>query len=52
MAPPEEVRPDWWIIQEVARRFGLGWNYEHPHEHPREVFAEMKQGMTSLDHIS
>ncbi|WP_027962200.1 formate dehydrogenase subunit alpha [Halomonas halodenitrificans] len=48
VAPPGEARPDWWIIQEVARRFGLGWNYEHP----REVFAEMKHGMHSLDHIS
>jgi anaerobic selenocysteine-containing dehydrogenase len=45
---PGEARPDWWIIQEIARRFGLAWDYRHP----REVFAEMKQGMASLDHIT
>ncbi|SEL88535.1 formate dehydrogenase subunit alpha [Halomonas daqiaonensis] len=45
---PGEARPDWWIIQEIARRFGLDWDYTHP----REVFAEMKQGMPSLDNIT
>ncbi|WP_416139780.1 formate dehydrogenase subunit alpha [Halomonas sp. HK25] len=48
VAPPGEAKPDWWIIQEIARRFGLAWDYTHP----SEVFAEMKQGMQSLDHIS
>ncbi|RCV86602.1 formate dehydrogenase subunit alpha [Billgrantia montanilacus] len=45
---PGEARTDWWIIQEIARRFDLDWHYDHP----RDVFAEMKQGMPSLDHIS
>ncbi|MBW7860976.1 MAG: formate dehydrogenase subunit alpha [Rhodocyclaceae bacterium] len=45
---PGEAKPDWWIVQEIARRFGLGWNYTHP----RDVFAEMKRGMRSLDHIT
>jgi formate dehydrogenase major subunit len=44
---PGEARPDWWIIQQLARRFGLDWQYTHP----REVFAEMKHAMRSLDHI-
>jgi formate dehydrogenase major subunit len=47
LPPPGEARPDWWIIQEIARRFGLGWNYGHP----RDVFDEMQRGMESLDHI-
>ncbi|HNR59743.1 MAG TPA: formate dehydrogenase subunit alpha [Thauera sp.] len=45
---PGDARPDWWIIQEIARRLGLDWHYTHP----RDVFAEMKRGMHSLDHIS
>ncbi|MDW7746278.1 formate dehydrogenase subunit alpha [Halomonas sp.] len=45
---PGEAKTDWWIIQQIANRLGLGWDYTHP----REVFAEMKQGMASLDHIT
>jgi formate dehydrogenase major subunit len=44
---PGDARPDWWIIQEIARRLGLDWRYEHP----RDVYAEMQRGMASLDHI-
>ena len=45
---PGEVRQDWWIIQEIARRVGLDWNYKGP----SGVFAEMAQLMPSLDNIS
>jgi formate dehydrogenase major subunit len=45
---PGNTRLDWWIIQEIARRMGLGWSYTHP----RDVFAEMKLAMPSLDNIS
>ena len=45
---PGNARRDWWIIQEIARRIGLGWSYTHP----REVFAEMKLAMPSLDNIT
>jgi formate dehydrogenase major subunit len=45
---PGEARQDWWIIQEIARRIGLDWNYAGP----ADVFAEMKQGMGSLNNIS
>jgi formate dehydrogenase major subunit len=46
--PPGEARQDWWLIQEIARRIGLDWNYGHP----SEVFAEMAQIMPSLDNIT
>jgi formate dehydrogenase major subunit len=48
LAPPGDAKPDWWVIQEIARRFGLAWNYAGP----EQVFEEMEQGMHSLDHIS
>ena len=44
---PGEAKADWWITQEIARRFGLNWQYSHP----RDVFAEMGQGMASLANI-
>ncbi len=45
---PGEARQDWWIIQELANRIGLNWTYSGP----ADVFAEMKQGMNSLDNIT
>ena len=44
---PDGVRQDWWIIQEIARRMGLDWNYGHP----RDVYGEMQGCMPSLDNI-
>ena len=46
--PPGEAREDWAITTELAQRLGLDWTYTHP----REVFAEMKMGMGSLDNIT
>ncbi len=46
--PPGDARQDWWIIQEIARRIGLDWNYEGP----ADVFAEMTRAMGSLDNIT
>jgi len=46
--PPGEAREDWAISVELAKRLGLGWSYNHP----REVFAEMKRSMKSLDNIT
>jgi formate dehydrogenase major subunit len=42
--PPGDAREDLWIINELARRLGLDWDYSHP----REVFAEMRQCMDSI----
>jgi formate dehydrogenase major subunit len=46
--PPGDVRQDWELVQELARRIGLDWNYTHP----RDVFAEMAQAMPSLANIT
>ncbi|WP_435010737.1 formate dehydrogenase subunit alpha [Tundrisphaera lichenicola] len=46
--PPGDSRQDWWIIQELARRLGLDWNYEHP----RNIFAEVRSCMPTLRGIS
>lgn len=46
--PPGDARQDWWIIQEIAKRMGLDWNYSHP----KDVFAEMKKAMPSLNNLT
>jgi formate dehydrogenase major subunit len=45
---PGEAREDWAIVVDLAQRLGVPWAYSHP----REVFAEMKRGMPSLDNIT
>jgi formate dehydrogenase major subunit len=45
---PGEARQDWWIIQEMARRLGLDWDYAGP----AAVFAEMTQVMPSFANIT
>jgi formate dehydrogenase major subunit len=46
--PPGEAREDLWIINELAKRVGLAWNYTHP----RQVFDEMRKGMDSIAGIT
>ena len=46
--PPGEARQDLWIIQEIAKRMGLPWNYGGP----ADVFTEMTQVMPSLKNIT
>jgi formate dehydrogenase major subunit len=45
---PGDVKPDLWIIQELARRMGLDWNYEGP----KDVFNEMRTAMDSIAGIT
>ncbi len=45
---PGEARADLWIIQELARRLGLDWNYGGP----KDVFNEMRQAMNSIAGIT
>jgi formate dehydrogenase major subunit len=45
---PGQAKPDWWITQEIAKRIGLNWNYQHP----REIYTEMASLMPALNNIS
>ena len=46
--PPGDARQDLWIIQEIARRVGLAWDYGHV----SEVFDEMRHTMPSIAGIT
>ncbi len=42
--PPGDARQDLWIVQQIARRIGLDWDYPGP----AAVFAEMTRAMPSI----
>ena len=42
--PPGDARQDLWIIQELARRLGLDWDYPGPDK----VFEEIRQAVPSM----
>ena len=46
--PPGDAREDFWILNELARRIGVDWYYNHP----REVFNEMRTCMDSIAGIT
>jgi formate dehydrogenase major subunit len=46
--PPGDARQDLWIIQEIARRIGLDWNYAGP----AEVFEEIRAATPSMAGIT
>ncbi len=48
LQPPGEAQPDLELIQQMARRLGLDWNYAGPHE----VFDEMRKAMPSIAGIT
>ncbi len=43
--PPGQAKPDLWIIQQIANRMGLPWNYAGPHSGVAAVYEEMRQAM-------
>ena len=43
--PPGQARPDLWIIQDMARRMGLNWNYPGESDGVALVYDEMRQAM-------
>ncbi|HEV8318665.1 MAG TPA: formate dehydrogenase subunit alpha [Vicinamibacterales bacterium] len=46
--PPGDVKEDFWLLTELARRMGLDWRYTHP----RDVFNEMRTCMDSIAGIT
>ncbi|WP_036169868.1 formate dehydrogenase subunit alpha [Massilia sp. 9096] len=48
LTPPGDARQDLWILQQLARRLGLHWNYAGP----AEVFDEMRRLMPSIAGIT
>ena len=46
--PPGDARVDWEVVQEIAQRIGLDWNYESP----RDVFDEMVSLMPNYANLS
>jgi formate dehydrogenase major subunit len=45
---PGDARQDWWILQELARRLGLDWDYSGP----SEIFEELRSCWPALEGIS
>jgi len=46
--PPGDARQDLWIIQEIGKKLGLDWHYNHV----SEVFDEMRHTMPSIGGIT
>jgi formate dehydrogenase major subunit len=49
---PGDARQDLWIIQQLANRLGLHWNYQGPDSGVAEVFDEMRHAMPSIAGIT
>jgi formate dehydrogenase major subunit len=49
---PGDVKQDLWLIQELARRMGLDWNYKGEDSGVAEVFDEMRHAMPSIAGIT
>ncbi|WP_427913044.1 formate dehydrogenase subunit alpha [Ramlibacter sp. MMS24-I3-19] len=43
--PPGDAKPDLWILQQIARRVGLDWNYPGEECGVAAVYEEMRQAM-------
>jgi formate dehydrogenase major subunit len=46
--PPGQARGDLWIIQQLAARVGLSWNYRGPDDGVAAVYEEMRQAMHAV----
>lgn len=48
ITPPGDAKQDLWIIQEIANRMGLNWDYEHA----KDVFQEIRLATPSMAGIT
>lgn len=48
VSPPGDAKEDLWIIQEIANRLGLEWNYQGP----EDVFEEIRKAVPSMAGIT
>ena len=46
--PPGDAKADLWIIQQLASRMGLHWNYKGAHDGVAEVYEEMRLAMHAV----
>ncbi len=49
---PGDARQDLWIIQQMAKRLGLDWNYPGADSGAAAVFSEMRTAMPSISGIT
>ncbi len=47
IAPPEQARPDWWIMTELARRLGHDWGYRSA----KDVFVDIVNSVEGYMHL-
>ena len=45
VTPPGDAKPDLWILQQLASRLGLKWDYPGAHDGVAAVYEEMRQAM-------
>ncbi len=43
--PPGQARADLWILQDLAKRIGLPWDYQGEHDGVAAVYDEMRRAM-------
>ena len=54
LTPPGDARADLWIIQQLARRLGLDWDYENesssrnPDKHESPISSEAQHGVAAV----
>jgi len=45
LTPPGQARADLWILQDLAKRIGLLWDYQGEHDGVAAVYDEMRRAM-------